>query len=178
MVIVEEGTNFPRALGRKNIPPAKTWGDRPIANLPSVIAGGMDRSFLPQLLERFRIREKITRRERRLGTGLSVHTEQEVAVHNAQMTKYPIVPLLDRPHPLLDAIKAQSPLIPRVKLLGVFGVIDPEEVRVTEKNIPRPFPRPYEWPEESILGRLPSAISILEGPQRTVHPRQGLSVEL
>jgi hypothetical protein len=51
MVIVEESTNYPTVLGPKNVPRRMQWGvGRIIDNLPSVIAAGMDRSFLPQIL--------------------------------------------------------------------------------------------------------------------------------
>lgn len=112
---------------------------------------------------------------------LSVETEYETYVHNlnAQLTKYPILPLLDRPHPVLDAIKAQAPIIPRVKLLGAFGVIDPQELLAVEKNIPRPYARPGAWSAGRLIQTLPSVIADIRngsGPERTVHP--SLSVEL
>jgi len=53
MVVREDGRNIPNAVGRANIPPQKSWGLlRPIANLPSIIPEGLDRSFLPQLVAR------------------------------------------------------------------------------------------------------------------------------
>jgi len=51
MVYREDGRNIPRAVGPLNMPFVPSWGaGRSIANLPSVVMGGLDRSFLPQAL--------------------------------------------------------------------------------------------------------------------------------
>ena len=180
MVIVEESTNYPTILGRKNIPIEKRWGaGRQIASLPSVIAAGMDRSFLPQRLisgpRLLRARKGIR------GDELSLHTESDVLSKNIQfnhqLTKYPIIPLLDRPHPVFDKIKAQATVVPRTKLIGVFGIIDPTEwppKGATEKNVPQPW-GPREWIPGADVGRLPSVIQTgggVPGPSRTMHPKE------
>ena len=202
MVIVEESTNYPTVLGRKNIPFEKRWGSgRRIATLPSVIAAGMDRSFLPQLFKQLPPRgtglrigtarerlargmgrrltelERLKRHREMYGRDLSIQAEeaqtQMNAQYNAQMTKYPIIPLLDRPHPVLDAIKASATVIPRTKLLGAFGIIDP-----TERNIPTPW-GPRTWPPGVDVGRLPSVVQTgvgASGPTRTMHPEISLVV--
>lgn len=201
MVIVEESTNYPTILGRKNVPPEKRWGSgRIIATLPSVIAAGMDRSFLPQLFKQLPPRgtglrlgtarsglerglgrrltevERLKRHREIYGSELSLHTEEEVlsknTQYNHQLTKYPILPLLDRPHPVLDKIKAQAPVVPRTKLIGTFGIIDPSPE--TEKNIPLPW-GPREWGPGAEVGRLPSVIQTgggVSGPSRTMHPSE------
>jgi len=110
MVVVEGRRNIPTAVGPANIPTEKRWGLlRNIADLPSVIAGTMDRSFLPQLLER---------------------------------------------RPLLTLLEKRPRLLRQPS---------------------------YEttWPITREIGRLPSVISILSGPPRTLHPefKQELVVE-
>lgn len=109
------------------------------------------------------------------GGDLSLHTEEEVlsknTQYNHQLTKYPILPLLDRPHPVIDKIKAQATVVPRTKLIGIFGIIDPPE---TEKNVPQPW-GPRKWPTGAEVGRLPSVIQTgggVPGPSRTMHPRE------
>ena len=198
MVITEESTNYPTVLGRKNIPFEKRWGSgRRIATLPSVIAAGLDRSFLPQILpprgtglirdtaraglergrgSRLTRLERLKRHRETYGSDLSLHSEHDVlsknAQYKAQMTKYPVLPMLDRPHPVLDAIKAKAPIIPRVKLIGAFGIIDPSPE--TKKNIPLPW-GPREWAPGAAVGRLPSVIQTgagVPGPSRTMHPKE------
>lgn len=208
MPIVEEGTNYPTALGRKNVPRFMTRtgpiggkamalvrGETPIhlaqklraqiGRLPprgtGLITGTARRGRERGLGRRLTERERMRRHARIYGptSPLSVESEYETYVHNlnAQLTKYPILPFLDRPHPVLDAIKARAPIVPRVKLLGAFGVVDPKEkLLAVAKNIPRPYARPGTWKAERQIGQLPSAISILMGPSRTVHP--SISVEL
>jgi len=82
LVIIEESTNYPTILGRKNIPPEKRWGaGRNISTLPSVIAAGLDRSFLPQrILKRPRL---LRMRQGDRGNELSLHTDYDVQLHNA-----------------------------------------------------------------------------------------------
>jgi len=201
LVIVEESTNYPTLLGKKNIPFEKSWGnDRIISTLPSVIAAGMDRSFLPQLFRQLPTRgtglrigtarerltrgmgrrltdlERLKRHKEIFGDELSLHAESEVLSKNIQyshqLTKYPIIPLLDRPHPVLDKIKAQAPVIPRTKLIGVFGILDPSPE--TAKNVPLPW-GPREWIPGADVGRLPSVIQTgagVSGPTRTMHPSE------
>jgi len=61
-----------------------------------------------------------------VGGETPVHLAQRL---RAQLTKYPIIPILDRPHPVLDAIKEMVPIVPRVKLLGAFGIVDPSQAK-------------------------------------------------
>lgn len=166
--IVEEKTNFPTALGYKNRPPTRERSGS-IGEQAMALVRGVTPIHLAQ---RFRGKKS---------QSLSVHSEYETYVHNlnTQMTKYPLVPVLDRPHPILDMIKATPPILPRVKLIGAFGIVDPEELLAVEKNIPRPYPRPMEWAPGKLVATIPSAIADIRdgsGPERTVHP--SLSVEM
>lgn len=88
MVIVEESTNYPTILGPKNVPRRMQWGaGRIIDNLPSVIAAGMDRSFLPQILslrgplERL-ARRKLLRGGEISGDELSPAVDYDTQLHN------------------------------------------------------------------------------------------------
>jgi len=121
--------------------------------------------------------ERLKRHKAMYGRDLSIQAEeaqmQMNAQYNTQMTNYPILPLLDRPHPVLDAIKASATIVPRTKLLGTFGIIDP-----TEKNIPTPW-GPRTWPTGAEVGRLPSVIQTgagVSGPTRTMHPEISIVV--
>jgi len=145
LTIVEEGRNLPSILGRKNIPTTKSWPPgRILARLPAVRGLGREPPLLPQKSE------------------ISVQVDEEVKSHSlqGQLTKYPIFPILDRPKPLLQWIKMRSPLIPRVKILGAFGLVDPQ----------------YTWPPERQIGSIPKPMSILSGPRHPLHP-QKISVE-
>lgn len=200
LVIIEESTNFPTVLGRKNIPAVKSWGSgRIIGTLPSVARErqGLFPQFLRQLPprgtglrlgtaregltrgmgRRLTELERLKRHKAMYGRDLSIQAEeaqmQMNAQYNTQMTNYPILPLLDRPHPVLDAIKASATIVPRTKLLGTFGIIDP-----TEKNIPTPW-GPRTWPTGAEVGRLPSVIQTgagVSGPTRTMHPEISIVV--
>jgi len=204
MVIIEEATNFPTVLGRKNIPAVKSWGSgRIIGTLPSVARErqGLFPQFLRQLPprgtglrlgtaregvargmgRRLTELERLKRHREMYGRDLSIQAEeaqmQMNAQYSAQMTKYPIVPLLDRPHPVLDAIKASATVVPRTKLLGAFGIIDPTENPI-ERNIPTPW-GPRTWPTGADVGRLPSVVQTgvgASGPTRTMHPEISLVV--
>lgn len=88
MVIVEESTNYPTILGPKNVPRRMQWSaGRIINNLPSVIAAGMDRSFLPQILlqrgplERL-ARRKLLRGGEIRGDELSLAVDYDTQLHN------------------------------------------------------------------------------------------------
>jgi len=88
LVIVEESTNYPTILGPKNVPRRMQWGaGRIINNLPSVIAAGMDRSFLPQILlqrgplERL-ARHPLLRRGEIRGDELSPAVDYDTQLHN------------------------------------------------------------------------------------------------
>jgi len=61
-----------------------------------------------------------------VGGETPVHLAQRL---RAQLTRYPIFPVLDRPHPVLDAIKGMAPIVPRVRLLGAFGIINPFQAK-------------------------------------------------
>jgi len=176
MVVVEEGSNFPAALGKKNWPWTMSRSGS-IGEQAMALARGETPVHLAQKVHGRKVRP----------SNLSVVSEFETESHNAQfrnqLTKYPIIPLLDRPHPVADAIKAWAPVIPRTKLLGVFGVVDPTEPGVSidgyEKNIPRPYPRPMGWEPGQMIANLPSAVATgpgATGPSRTVHP--SISIEL
>lgn len=177
MVVVEEKTNFPSALGRKNIPRTMVRTG-PIAERAMALVGGVTPVHLAQRISRG-LRGKVD-------TGLSVHSEYETYVHNlnAQLTKHSILPVLDRPKPVLDAIKAWAPIVPRVKLIGAFGIVDPTtepgiSIDKYVKNIPRPYPRPMEWAPGKLIENIPSVITTgagVAGPSRTVHPK--ISIEL
>jgi len=109
---------------------------------------------------------------------IAVHTEN--MEYREQLTEYPIIPLLDRPKPVLDWVKGRAPIIPRVKLLGAFGVVDPSLAAQrygargaggqysVERRIPKPYPVKYTWPVGKAIEKLPSVASILHGPERTV----------
>lgn len=97
-----------------------------------------------------------------------VHLAQRI---RAQMANYPIIPVIDRPHPLLDMVKQRPTVIPRLKLIGAFGIVDPAQ---TEYNIPRPYPRPMGWPAGKAISTIPSVIADISGasgPERTTHPQ-------
>jgi hypothetical protein len=139
MSIVEDGRNLPRVLGRKNVPAEKPWPvGRVLANLPAVRGLGREPSLLPQRTE------------------ISVQPDEDVKSHSlqGQLTRHPILPILDRPKPLLSWVKARSPLIPRTKVLGAFGIVDPQ----------------YVWPPERQIGGIPKPMSILSGPVHPLHP--------
>ncbi len=83
LVIVEHDVNFPTVLGRLNIPRKQMWpAGANIANIPSVIAAGMDRSFLPQKFFGSRILGMLRKRRGEVG-GLHVDGDYETQVHNA-----------------------------------------------------------------------------------------------
>jgi len=110
---------------------------------------------------------------------MSVYTDEDVVYkniqYNRQLTKRPILPLIDRPKPVIEAIKAYAPVVPRTKLLGVFGVIDPPE---TVKNVPQPW-GPRTWPVGADVGGLPSVVQAgagVTGPSRTMHPELSVVV--
>ena len=203
MVVIEEKTNFPTVLGRKNIPATKAWGPGAIiGTLPSVARERQ--GLLPQLFRQLSPRgtgliagtareklargmgrrltdiERLTRHKEIYGQDLSIQAEETQilmnAQHRAQLTKHPIIPLLDRPHPVLDGIKASATILPRTKLIGVFGILDPSPE--TAKNIPLPW-GPRTWPPEAEIGGLPSVIQTgagASGPTRTMHPEISLVV--
>ena len=144
MVVVENGRNLPSVLGRRNLPTEKPWPvTRVLARLPAVRGLGREPSLLPQ-------------------SEISVQVDEEVKSHSlqSQLAKHPIFPILDRPKPLLQWVKMRSPLIPRVKVLGAFGLVDPQ----------------YTWPPERQIGNIPKPMSILSGPRQPLHPSK-ISVE-
>lgn len=129
------------------------------------------------------------------------HSKQQgtIAVHGEnvnyreQVTEQPIIPILDRAHPVLDWIKTRETLIPgRRKLLGAAGVVDPSELRgqrfgaggyggrySEERRQPTPYPTErFRWPAEKDVGRLPSVIAedVTTGPTRTVSPQEVCAV--
>jgi len=145
MVVVEEGRNLPSVLGRRNLPTERAWPvTRRLATIPAVRGLGREPPLLPQRAD------------------ISVQVDEDVKSHSlqGQLTKYPIFPILDRPRPLLQWVKMRSPLIPRVKILGAFGLVDPQ-LRIAEE-------RP--------IGSIPKPMSILSGPRHPMSP-QKISVE-
>jgi len=144
MVVVEEGRNLPSVLGRRNLPTERAWPvTRRLATIPAVRGLGREPPLLPQ-------------------RDISVQVDEDVKSHSlqGQLTKYPIFPILDRPKPLLQWVKMRSPIIPRVKILGAFGLVDPQ-LRIAEG-------RP--------IGSIPKPMSILSGPRHPMSP-QKISVE-
>jgi len=142
--IVEEGRNLPSVLGRRNLPAGKSWPiGRVLAKVPMVRGLGREPPLLPQ-------------------SEISVQTDEDVKSHSiqGQITKYPIFPILDRPKPLLQWVKMRSPLIPRVKVLGAFGLVDPQ-LKISETRQ---------------IGGIPKPMSILSGPRHPLSP-QKISVE-
>ena len=84
LVIVEQDVNYPTVLGRLNIPRKQMWpAGAKIGNIPSVIAAGMDRSFLPQALTSRGLLGRLTRRRQVVGEDLSLDGEYSTRVHNA-----------------------------------------------------------------------------------------------
>jgi len=79
-----------------------------------------------------------------------------------QLTKYPIVPLLDRPKPVLQWVRTRNPIVPRVKILGAFGLVSPQ----------------LEIGESRPIGSVPHPLSILSGPRQPLSAQESaLSVE-
>jgi len=157
MTIVEQGINYPRALGWRNIP----WisvREAPIGNLAMALIRGeapvhLAQKFLGQVLPP-RGTGLITGTARRgLERGMGRRlTEIERARRHAM-----IFGQLEK-RPILEAVKE------RVRQLR----------GQTEKNIPPPYVRPAEWPLLRLIGGLPSAVADIRptGPQRTVHPKK------
>ncbi|MBA7607187.1 hypothetical protein ES703_14345 [subsurface metagenome] len=149
MPILEHGSNFPDVLGRKNVPVAMSWPEgRRLSEVPSVRGIGRDQ-WLPQA---------------GVDTDISVVADRESTVHNLlakQLTKRPIVPLLDRPTPLINRIKARATLVRRTKLLGVLGIVNAQQ-----------------WGPERGIGSLPKPMSILSGPEHPMHPSRTIAMEL
>lgn len=127
MVIIEEDTNYPTALMPKNIPFEKRWPTGSIlSNVPSIIANGHDRQFLPQMAGRLRTRVLSFRR-----------------------------PMI------LARLRGQVAIDP----LGSsyeFG-------RTSDYNIPNPY-GPQNWPPGTT--NAPSVMSIVEGPEHTMHGQE------
>jgi len=159
LVIVEHDVNFPTVLGRLNIPRKQMWpAGANIAKIPSVIANGLDRSFLPQILPPRGtgllrgtagprrggmprgLLQRFMRHKQVVGQELSIDGEYATQVHNA--------------------VSAQ-----------------------TEYNIPRPW-GPRRWSPGALIQNLPSVVQTGaggSGPTRTMHPKllvTGMSVEL
>lgn len=97
-----------------------------------------------------------------------------------QLTQSPILPFLDRPSPILEAIEEYTPIIPRAKLLGVFGIAKGFRGQYTRKGkhadriIPYPYPwKDFQWGKDRPIANLPSveASSIVTGPMRTISPQ-------
>lgn len=156
MPIFQEGFNFPNVLGKLTFPPA-TVRSGPIAQKAmALIAGETPIHLAQKFAQKFR----------------------------GQLSQTTIIPILDRPHPYLDQIKARPTMVNRKKLIGVFGIIDPLSVtRVREQiingNIPRPNPPAPYWSPGRNIANLPSAKGDLtgtSGPTRTLHGSSRLHV--
>jgi len=97
-----------------------------------------------------------------------------------QLTKSPLLPFLDRPSPLLEAIEEYTPIIPRAKVLGSFGIVKGFRGQYTRKGphadrfIPTSYPwTDFKWGTDRPIANLPSveAESIVTGPMRTISPQ-------
>jgi len=135
MVIQEpiKRINYPRALGRRNLPRGylESVG---VSNLPWIEIREKPIAELPIALIRGEV---------------PIHLAQRL---RGQLTKYPIIPVLDRPHPVLEAIKERAPIVPRVKLLGAFGIIDPTQERPIIETVKSILTRPpEEGPKRAVL---------------------------
>jgi len=125
MVIQEpiKRINYPEALGRRNLPRGylESVG---VSNLPWIEVRERPIAELPIALIRGEV---------------PVHLAQRL---RGQLTKYPIIPFLERPHLLLDAIKGREPIVPRVKLLGALGITDPSQERPIIETVKEILSRP------------------------------------
>jgi len=173
----EEGINYPRALGRRNVPRsvAETLGRRnvprteirvkPIGPLAMALVGGetpvhLAQRFLGQILPP-RGTGLITGTARvglERGLGRRLTEIERARRHKLIYGQLERLPILKRPTPVLDVIKERA-----------------EQLRgQVKKNIPPPYVRPMEWPIARLVERLPSAVADIRptGPQRTVHPKK------
>ncbi|GAH07553.1 unnamed protein product, partial [marine sediment metagenome] len=67
--------------------------------------------------------------ERGLGRPLS--EEERRKRHErlfGKLTDEPIIPIFKRVTPLIDVLKTRTPYLVHKKLIGVFGILDPESV--------------------------------------------------
>ena len=148
-MVVERGINYPRVLGKLNLPPEERWGGgRNISNLPSIIPRVLDRSFLPQILPP-------------RGTGLITGTARTGLERGRGI---PLGPLqrLKRHKGMVGQI------VPRRRLVGTLGILNPQTLR----NIPKPWGT-RTWPASANVGGLPSIVqtgSGVSGPTRSMHP--------
>jgi hypothetical protein len=142
------------------LPGVPTRPTMPVREAPPAPVGrGGIPGYARQILGFGRLRDRLRGRLPVLRPEISIHGDEETVAHSAQLTEHPIFPVFDRPHPVLDAVKARAPLVPRTKLIGVFGILDPAE-----------------WAAGANIASLPSVLGIIPGPERTMHPE--LHVEL
>jgi hypothetical protein len=118
----------------------------------------------------------------------STHQFGQLAVHSeniasnsqmdSQMAKNPTIPVLNRPHPVLDWVKTRKPLVPRVKLIGTFNIVDPSDFNAQrygarsaggeynrERRLPQPYPyTKFVWDPTKDIARLPSVAVIGSHP--------------
>jgi len=143
-------------------------------------------SFYAENISRFKPQSTAQRGQ------ISVHSQN--IGYRPQLTKHSVFPMLDRPKPVFDFAKTWTPVVPRVKLLGVFGILDPDEEDYrsqrygarssggqysVERRIPRPYPASkFRWPPEKDIARIP-AIGILGGAypvdSRTLSPQKDVT---
>jgi len=101
-------TNYPPALRLVNIPAQKRWGAGILANLPSVIANGVDRQFLPQLMAEGPIRSKV--KEILSARGFKALTVKNIPVTLGGPTEwYPGALVQSLPSVVADIASASGP---------------------------------------------------------------------
>ena len=120
-----------------------SWGSlRVIQNLPSMVPPGMDRQFLPQVIDRLRV----GRRLQIMGDEMNIYTDTD-GIHD-QSARRPILSMLGR-RPLIGIVRAQ-----------------------VEKNIPTwPGPRMWPTGAliERLPSVVQTGGGV-PGPSRTMHP--------
>lgn len=178
MTITENGTNYPNVLGPKNIPTttirsgtigdqaiAVVRGETPIHLAQGVLKGGL----LEQLRNRLRSRRRLLGQGLPpRGTGLLRGTARTGLLRGGGRR-----------------LSEAERLARHKRIYGKnLSVHSENAIRVHNaqgvNNIPTPWIRPTTWPNATrLIGRLPSVIGILHGPERTVlGKRSGISVEL
>jgi hypothetical protein len=142
MPIFEEGSNFPMALGRKNMPPVIIRAQKMFSSIPlGQQAMALIRGESP------------------------IHLAQLSRQHDSSR-----LPPFNTPglaSTLLSQVFKQGAA--RKKLREMFPRLSGQNL-AAERNIPRPYVRPDQW--ASRLGEIPSVESIVGGPARTVLPQK------
>lgn len=165
MPIVEEGSNFPGVLGRKNVLSTKSWDvGRMIGDLPSVRGIGRSPGMLPQVLRqalpprgtglrtgragarRYGFpRTDEERRARHYDGDISLAGEREVEVHNLmtkQQTQGMGLGIRERLQYRFGKLKGRFPMFSQ------------------------------RWGPERPIADLPKPMSILSGPEHGQYPQR------